>query len=85
MNTMEIATPHPSQKMKLMDQNPHQKQNPLHKKENNKQSQTQKMKQISKSATHQFLSNHYAKFPHYEKPAHLLNHYTLNGLVSPYY
>ena len=39
----------------------------------------------AKSATHQFLSNHYVKFPHYEKPAHSLNHYTLNGLVSPYY
>jgi len=67
--TMEIAIPHPDQEMKIADQTPHQKQNPKKTKENNKQSQAQKTKPTDRSATHLFLSNHYAKFPHYEKPA----------------
>src|SRR6266850_1004864 len=39
----------------------------------------------NKSTTHQLLSNHYAKFPHYEKLSQPLAHYLAKGLVSPYY
>src|SRR6266850_2694853 len=71
--------------MKLMDQIPNQKQNSPKTKGNNKQNQAQKMKQTNKSVTHQLLSNHYMKFPHYKKPTQLLVHYATKGLVSPYY
>ena len=84
-NTTETLTPHPNQKTKLTDQIPHQKQNPLGTKGNNKQNQAQKTKPIDKSVTHQLLSNHYAKFPHYEKPTQPLVYHLTKGLVSPYY
>jgi len=82
---MEIVILHPNQKMKLTNQTPHQKQNPLKTKGNNEQNQAQKMKLTGKSATHQLLSNHYAKFPHYEEPTQPAAHYITKGLVSPYY
>jgi len=83
--TMEIVTPHPGPETKVTDQTPHQKQNPKKTKENNKQSRAQKTKSTDKSATHLLLSNHYAKFPHYEKPSQPLSHFLSKGLVSPYY
>jgi len=83
--TTEIVIPHPSQKMKLTDQTLHQKQNPLKTKGNNEQNQAQKTKPTNKSITHQLLSNHYVKFPHYEKPTQPAAHYIAKGLVSPYY
>src|SRR6267142_1259678 len=43
------------------------------------------MKPTNKSVTHQSLSNHYMKFPHYERPVHPPAHYHMQGLVSPYY
>src|SRR6267142_2993931 len=82
---METVTPHPNQKTKLTDQTPHQNQNPLKTKGSNEQNQAQKTKLTDKSATHQSLSNHYTKFPHYEKPDHPPAHYFTQGLVSPYY
>jgi len=81
----EIAILCPNQKTKLVSQTPHQNQDLLQVKENNKQNQAQKMKPTNKSATHQLLSNHYAKFPHYKKPPQPWIHYHIKGLVSPYY
>jgi len=83
--TMEIATPHPDQETKISNQIPHQKQNPTKAKGNNEQNQVLKMKPINKSATHQLLSNHYAKFPHYEEPPQTPAYYLTKGLVSLYY
>src|SRR6267142_1409578 len=68
-----------------MDQTQHQKQNPSGTKENNKQNQARRTKLTDKSVTHQLLSNHYMKFPHYEKPSQPLAYYLTKGLVSPYY
>jgi len=84
-NTTEIATPHPDQETKLADQIPHQRQNQDKIKGNNEQNQVQKTKRINKSATHLFLSNHYAKFPHYEEPSQPPSHFLSKGLISPYY
>src|SRR6267142_2671111 len=83
--TTEIPIPRPNQKMKLMDQTQHQKQNPSGTKENNEQNQARKTKLTDKSVTHQLLSNHYMKFPHYEKLSQPLAYYLEKGLVSPYY
>jgi len=83
--TTEIATPHPDQETKITDQTPHQKQNPTKTKENNEQNQAQKTKLTDKSTTHLSLSNHYTKFPHYEKPSQPLHYFLSKGLVSPYY
>src|SRR6266850_3335049 len=81
----EIPIPRPNQKTKLVDQTQHQKQNPSGTKGNNKQNQAPKTKLTNKSVTHQLLSNHYVKFPHYEKPSQPQAHYLTKGLVSPYY
>jgi len=83
--TTETAIPHPDQETKTANQTLRQKQNPTKTKENNEQNQAQKMTPIDKSATHLLLSNHYKKFPHYEKPSQTLDHYLTKGLVSPYY
>jgi len=83
--TMETVTPHQNRKTKPTIQALIQRQNPLQTKENDERSQAQKMKQINKSVTHQFLSNHYVKFPHYEEPAQSPMHFLTKGLTSPYY
>jgi len=83
--TTEIVIPRPDQETKISNQIPHQKQNPTKTKGNNKQNQAQKTKLTNKSITHQLLSNHYAKFPHYEKPLQTPDHYLAQGLISLYY
>jgi len=83
--TMEIVIPRPDQETKITDQTSCQKQNPTKTKEDNEQNQAQKTRLTSKSATHLSLSNHYAKFPHYEKPSQTPYYYLSKGLVSPYY
>jgi len=83
--TTEIAIPHPDQETKTTNQIPNQKQNPIKEKGNNEPNQAQKTTLTNKSATHLLLSNHYAKFPHYEKPVQTPEHFLTKGLVSPYY
>ena len=83
--TTEILIPHPDQETKITNQNLHQRQNLTETKGNNEQNQAQKTKLTDKSITHQSLSNHYAKFPHYEKPSQPPSYYLTKGLTSPYY
>jgi len=84
-STTEIAIPHPDQETKIADQTPYQKKNQTKIKGNNEQNRAQKTKPTDKSITHLFLSNHYAKFPHYEKPSQPPSHFLSKGLISPYY
>jgi len=83
--TTEIATPRPDQETKITDQIPDRKQNPTKGKESNEPNQAQKTTLTDKSATHLLLSNHYKKFPHYEKPVQTPEYFLTKGLVSPYY
>jgi hypothetical protein len=40
---------------------------------------------LQKSAIHQSLSNHLAKFPHHTQPGQLYQHYQNRDLISPFY
>jgi len=85
ITTTETVIPRPDQETKITDQTPCQKQNLTKSKGNNEQNPVQKTILTDKSATHLLLSNHYKKFPHYEKPSQTPEYYLAKGLVSPYY
>jgi len=85
ITTTETAIPHPDQETKTTDQTLYQKKNPTKTRESNEQNQAQKTTLTNKSATHLLLSNHYKKFPHYEKPSQTPDHYLTKDPVSPYY